>query len=375
MFSGKDYYKILGVSENASEEEIKKAYRKLAFQYHPDKGGDEKKFKEINEAYQVLSDRSKKAQYDAYRKSGGRGSFSDFSNFWQGEGQPFGFGQQWADFSDFGSGFSDLEEILENFFGGFGFKRRRPEVRHGSDIKVDLDISLEEVALGSKKTIVYKRYKVCPRCHGSGSAGGTASEAEFITCPLCGGEGQVRESRSTFFGSFSQIKTCPRCQGTGKVPKNPCPVCKGEGRVLENEKLEIEIKPGVAEGQVIKFSSKGNAGFRGAKGGDLYISLHILKDKKFERKGDDLVTALPLNIVQASLGGKVEIRSLAGETVEVNIPSGVSQGAILKVKNKGLPKFNSRGRGNLLLKVEIQTPKRLSSKAKELLKELGKEIQ
>ena len=373
MFGNKDYYKILGLSENASEEEIKKAYRELAFRYHPDKGGDEAKFKEINEAYQVLSNKNKRAQYDAYRKSGGAG-FSGFSDFWQGGSQPFGFNQQWSDFSNFGSSFSDLEEILEGLFGGFGFKRRRPEVRHGSDIKIDLDVSLEEVARGGKRTIVYKRYKICPQCHGTGSAGGHASAEEFVTCPLCGGEGQIKESRSTFFGSFSQIKTCPRCQGTGKIPKNPCPLCKGEGRILEDEKLEVEIKPGVSEGQVVRFSSKGNAGFRGTKEGDLYVTLHVLKNKYFERRGDNLLTTISLNIVQASLGGKMKIKNLDGEEIEVSIPPGLSQGEVLKIKKKGLPRFASGKRGDLLLKVNIEIPKRLSSRAKELLRELEKEI-
>ncbi len=362
---GKDYYKILGISENASEEEIKKAYRKLAHQYHPDKGGDEAKFKEINEAYQVLSNKEKRAQYDAFRRGGG-GSFSDFSNFWQNQA---GFNSQWADFSNFAD-FSNLEDILNEFFSGFGFSRKGPEVELGSDIRVDIEISLKDVVFGAKKEIVYKRYKICPKCSGSGLAQGS----DFETCPVCHGTGQIRETRQTFFGAFSKVKTCSRCHGTGKTPQKPCPVCKGEGRILEKEKLVLEIKPGVSDGQILKITQKGNAGFRGAGQGDLYVVIHIKKDKGFQRQGDDLIITKKISVFKAILGGEINIKNIDGEILKIKIPQGISEGEVLKVKNKGLPKFNSSKRGDLLVKIKFEMPKHLSKKAKKLLEELEKEL-
>ena len=366
----KDYYKILGVPEDASEEEIKKAFRKLAHKYHPDRGGDEKKFKEINEAYQVLSNKEKRKQYDFARKSGF--NFGDFS---QAKSWPFGFSdwhhQQGETFSDFSFINEDLEEILENFFANFGFARKKRNVRHGSDINLKIDLTLAEVASGTKKVIEYQRLKPCPYCQGKGCQG----KAEYVRCSFCQGEGRIRETRSTFFGNFSRISTCPKCDGLGKILKNPCPNCQGRGVVLGQERLEVKIEPGVSDGQIIKISGKGNAGEREASPGDLYLLINVLKDKRFIRNGDNLIMPLKLNIVQACLGGKVRIKTIQGKILEVNIPQGVSFGSLLKIKNYGLPKFGRRKeKGDLILKIEIEIPKKLSKKAKNLLKELSKEI-
>ncbi len=364
----KDYYKILGINEDASQDEIKKAYRKLAHQYHPDKGGDEAKFKEINEAYQILSNKEKRAQYDAFRKRGaGFGNFSDFSNFWQNNGQ--GFRGQWADFSSF-SDFSNIEDILNEFFSGFGFGRKQPEVRQGSDIQVEIEISLKDAFFGIEKEIAYKRYKVCPKCNGAGSVG----SQEFITCPVCNGTGKVKEIKSTFFGAFSKVKTCSNCQGTGKVPKNPCPICYGSGRVLEKDKIKIKIEKGVADSQILKISEKGNAGYRGATPGDLYVIIHIVPDKEFKRRENDLFIVKEINVIKAMLGGDIELTNIDGEIIKVKIPQGVSEGDIIKIKNKGFPKFASQKRGDLFIKIKLIVPKKINRKTRKLLEEAEKEL-
>ena len=357
----KDYYQILGVQKNASQEEIKKAYYKLAHRYHPDKGGDEKKFKEINEAYQVLSDKEKRAQYDRFGR-----------NF-EGAGGHSGFGSQWAWGNpnvDFGFGdFGDIGEMMEEMFGFGGGRRRQKNIRRGKDIEVEIDISLEEALKGVEKVIRLEKMVVCSRCHGTGAEPGT----RVIKCSLCGGTGQVQQIKKTFFGSFTRYVVCPECHGEGYKPEKPCNVCHGEGRVRATEEIKFFVPAGIDSGQVIKINGKGEAGKRGGEAGDLYVKVFVRKHPLFERRGDDLYISVPISFSQAALGGSVEISTLEGKKILLKVPAGTESGKILRVSGKGIPHFSGYGRGNLYVELVIKTPKRLNKKQKELLEKLKEE--
>jgi len=359
----KDYYKILGVSKNASPEEIKKAYYKLAHKYHPDKGGDEKKFKEINEAYQVLSNKEKRSQYDRFGRvfdggfSGGEGARSGFQWNW-GQGQDMNF--------DFG--FEDLGEMMEEIFG-FGAPRKKRDLRRGRDIEIDLEISLADTLKGKEKTIVLKKFVQCPRCGGSGAEPGS----KIVECFSCRGTGQVQQIKKTIFGTFTQYVTCPECKGEGYKPEKPCNVCHGEGRIKTEEKINVFIPSGVDTNQIIKIEGKGDAGKRGGKPGDLYIRILVRSHPVFERKGDDLYTSIPISFSQAALGGEVEVETLEGKKFLLKIPQGTDSGKVLRISGKGIPHFSGFGKGNLYIELIVKTPKRLNKKQKELLKKLKEE--
>ena len=360
----KDYYKILGVSKDASQEEIKKAYYKLAHKYHPDKGGDEKKFKEINEAYQVLSDKNKRAQYDRFGRvfegeagQGGTEGGFDFGSFWR----------NFSDQSDFGFTGPDLEDILGDFFG-FKTKKRKNEGK-GRDIEVDIEVDLTDTLQGLKKKISLKKYIQCPRCGGTGCEPGT----KLKECFTCRGTGRVQQVQRTFFGSFTRYVVCPVCHGTGKVPTTPCNVCHGEGRIKGEETIDIFIPPGVDSGQIIKIAGKGEAGRRGEKPGDLYIRVEIAPHKIFKRKGDDLFVTLPLPFSTACLGGEIEVPLLSGKNISLKVPPLTSSGKVFRITGKGIPHFSGWGRGDLYVKLIIKTPKHLTKKQKELLKKLKEE--
>lgn len=358
----KDYYQILGVSKNASQEEIKKAFHKLAHQHHPDKGGDSAKFKEINEAYQVLSNKEKRAQYDRFGSSFDQGGF-------QGQQNPFSGGFSGFDFNG-QSGFdaSAFEDIFEDFFGGaspFSSKRGAPKER---DIAVDLHIALEDSFNGGTREIDLNKLVECDNCKGTGAEKGTKT----IKCPSCGGEGSVKEIHRTILGSFAKTSICPQCYGKGEVPEQKCKKCKGEGRVKEIDKILITIPAGISEGETIKISGKGEAGGRKAKSGDLYIKFHIEEHPKFKRRGDDIYHEIGIKFSEATLGIKKDIPTLAGQ-IELKIPSGTQNGKLLKLKGMGMPHLNGRGKGDMYVKVDVTTPTKLTRQQKKIIEDLKEE--
>ncbi len=358
----KDYYKILGVSHSASQKEIENAFYKLAHKYHPDKGGDEKKFKEINEAYQILSNKEKKGQYDRFGQV-----FDGVS------GQPdpgFGFNWAWGKSSGRGADFGvDLGEIFEDIFAGGGQRIRKKDFKKGKNIRVDLEIPLEKILKNQKKKITLYKMISCPRCHGRGAEPGTV----LNKCFACGGTGGVQQIQRTFLGSFTRWTVCPECGGEGQKPEKPCNVCKGEGRIKGEENIEIFIPAGVDSNQVIKVSGKGEAGKKGGNPGDLYVRIFLKEHPTFKRRGDDLFVSLPISFSQAAIGDEIELITLEGAKFLLKVPEGSESGKILRISNKGIPHFSGYGRGNLYVELEVKTPKHLSRKQKELLKKLKEE--
>ena len=349
----------MGVSREASQDEIKKAYRDLAHKYHPDKGGDEKTFKEINEAYQILGNTDKRAQYDKFGKVfeegagfGSEGGF-DFSNFQQ---EGFGF--------DFG----DLGDMMEDFFG-FGRTAKKKDLKRGRDIEVEIELNLEEVLTNQEKEILLERFVVCSRCQGSGGEPGTPIKE----CFSCRGTGEVQQIKRTPLGSFTRVTICPECGGEGYRPDKPCNVCKGESRVKAKEKIKIFIPAGVDTNQVIKVEGKGEAGRKGGKAGDLYVRIYVKAHHLFKREGDDIFVSMPISFTQAALGDEVEIPSLEKTKILLKVPEGTETGKILRVTGKGIPHFSGYGRGNMYVELIVKTPRRLSKKQKELLEKLKEE--
>lgn len=356
-----DYYKILGVSKDASYDEIKKAYRKLAHKYHPDKAnGDESKFKEINEAYQTLSDKSKRAQYDQFGQNfsganGGAGGFSGFSN------------QDGWDFTQAGGanfGGVDFEDIFSNIFGGGGQRGRSPEKR-GQDIQVDLEITFEEMVKGIQKKIKLYKGVTCDQCAGTGGERG----AEIKTCPTCHGSGQVQKTTRSILGSFSQVGICPECQGKGKVYEKKCSQCGGDGRIKKEQEIIIDVPAGIANGQTISIQGAGEAGENNASAGDLYVLIHVLPHKKFSRKGQDVLTTEEINFSLAALGGEIKIETVEGDLI-LKIPAGTQSGEVFRIRNKGITELQGRGRGNHMVKIIVKTPHKLSRKQKKIIEEL-----
>lgn len=367
----KDYYEILGVPKNASQEEIKKAFYKLAHKYHPDKGGDAEKFKEINEAYQVLSNPEKRAQYDKFGRvfegAGGYGAEGapgfDWSSF-DFEG-PFGF-----NFSGFNKDF-DISDIFSDFFGGASRTRHKEANNKGRDLEVTVNLTLEEAAFGTKKEVSFKTYVACEHCKGKGYE----PESKLKTCPLCKGEGVVRESKRTFFGVFTQITDCPKCKGRGKIPEKPCHICGGDGRLYSKKTLSVDIPQGVRNNETIRIKGEGEAGVFSGTAGDLYIKVKILPHPVFERKNDDLFMNLVITFPEAVLGGEKEIETLDKKKIVLKIPPGTESGEVFRIRGKGIKHFNMSGTGDLFIKIKVSTPKKISKKAKELLEELKKEIE
>lgn len=351
----KDYYEILGVEKGASEEEIKKAYRKLAHQYHPDKnGGDEKKFKEINEAYQILSDRQKRNQYDRFGSAFGGGN-------------PFGGNQAWnwdVNFSGF-EDLGDLEDIFGTFFEGLGMRQRRRTYKRGGDIELLAEISLEEAQSGKVLELEYNTYIQCKLCEGVGYTKGTA----FKKCEYCGGNGQIKETRNTFFGGFAHVVSCPECRGAGEKPESVCKSCKGEGRVSHKQRVKVDVRAGVESGQIIKIKGMGEAGENNAISGDLYVKILVDPHSVFERRGDDLWCKKQVSVMDILLGKKITVKNLKGEVVDFVIPQGGNIVDEIRLKGQGMTP-----RGDLVVKLEIETPKHLSKKAKQLLEDLDKEL-
>lgn len=363
----KDYYKLLGVAKNASEEEIKKAYRRLAQQYHPDKtGGNTEKFKEINEAYQVLSDSQKRAQYDQFGTTFEHGGPGDFG----GPGSPFGGFQDFSDIFDiFGGKRKESsfkwEDVFEGVFDtGAGSATRR----RGQDVSIDVTISLVEAAQGAEKEINLYKGVVCSVCRGNGAESGFG----FKQCEVCNGKGQIEERRRAGFFSFSQVRECHQCRGRGDRPIKNCSKCGGDGRVKENKKIKIIIPSGIEDGQILRLSNQGEAGLFGVQPGDLYVAIHILPHSKFRRSGKDIYFQQLISFTQAVLGDKIKVPTLDGDVL-LKIPAGIESGSVLRLHGKGIRKGQTKG--DLLVEIKIKTPKRVSEKAKKLLSELKKEIE
>jgi molecular chaperone DnaJ len=377
----KNYYDMLGVAKTANQDEIKKAFRKLAHEHHPDKkGGNEAKFKEINEAYQVLGNEEKRKQYDQFG--------SAFNNAAGGQGAGFGgFGGQGFNWQDFarqaggqqsGQSFDfDLGDIFGDFFSarggsafGGGGRHRRGQQRSGEDIEVQMAIDFREAIFGAEKIISLDKQDVCEKCGGKGHETGV----KIITCPECKGAGQVRQNQRTIFGTFQSVGVCPTCQGEGKKPEKFCSKCHGDGRIKNKKEVKIKIPAGIDENQSIRVEGAGNAGPKGSRAGDLYISFRIRPDKTFTREGENILTKIEINIAQAALGDKIEVETLDG-TVEMKIPESTQSGKIFILKDRGVPILNSHGRGDQLVEVTVKVPTKLSRKEKQLLEELKNELE
>ena len=349
--ANKDYYAALGLEKGASEADIKKAFRKLAIKYHPDKNqGDkeaESKFKEINEAYQVLSDPDKKAKYDMY-------GTVDFDGSGFGAGGFGGF-----DFSDIG-GFGD---IFESFFGGGGGGRRRNGPQRGSDLEYTINLTFEEAVFGVEKEISIDRSENCETCKGSGAKAGTSKK----TCPTCNGQGQVRVQRQTPLGSFVSTSTCNTCGGSGTVIEEPCTSCHGRGHVRKTRKIKVNIPAGVDTGNVMPLRGQGNHGTNDGPPGDLYIRINVAPSKKFVRKGNDIYIDTHISMGKAALGTEITVATVDGD-VKYTIPAGTQSGTLFRLKGKGVPRVNSSGRGDQYVKVIVDIPKNLNDKQKDALK-------
>jgi len=358
----KDYYEVLGVGRDASKSEIKKAYRRLALKYHPDKSkdkGTEDKFKEISEAYAVLSDDEKRKQYDMYGHAGIDSQYN-YEDIFRG-----------ADFSDI---FRDLgfnfgfDNIFQHFFGGFGGRRGRQGTRRGNDILYRMAISLEDAYFGGKKELEIKRKEKCRECNGTGKAKGS----KVVKCPVCNGSGQVQQTSRTPFGHFTQITVCQKCGGEGEIIENPCRKCHGTGVVENRRKIEVKIPKGVRDGTRLRLAGEGEAGERGAPPGDMYLEIYVKPHERFSREGDDLITLKRISYPEAVLGNEVEIRTMDGKE-KLRIPPGTQHGERFVLKGKGMPGLHG-GHGNMIVQVAIDVPKKVSQREREMLKELSKEM-
>lgn len=363
MADKRDYYEVLGVDKSASADDIKKAYRKLAKQYHPDLHPDDKvaeeKFKEINEAYEILSDEDKKAKYDRFGFAGVDPSY--------GAGGAGGAG-----FGGFGDMDFDLGDIFSSFFGGgFGGQRSaNPNApRRGSDIQSGVTISFEEAAKGCRRTVDVPRIEVCDVCSGSGAAKGSSPQ----TCPDCGGRGQVSTQQRTPFGVISSSKACSRCGGKGTIIANPCPKCKGNGRIRRSVKIEVNIPAGIDDGQIFNVRGQGNKGVNGGPAGDLRVGVNVRPHPFFERDGMNVWCDVNISFAQAALGDEIQVPTLDGK-VKYTIPAGTQPGSVFKIRDRGIPSVNGRGRGDQLLRIIVDVPKSLTQRQKELIRELNREL-
>jgi molecular chaperone DnaJ len=344
----RDYYEILGVGRTATEAEIKKAYRKLAVQHHPDKNPDdhtaEDKFKEAAEAYSVLSDAQKRAAYDRFGHAGVSGAGSG---------------------AGFDPGFSNIEDIFDMFgFGDMfgGRTSRRSTVQRGSDLRYDIEITLEDAAEGKDEKLKIPRLEKCEECEGTGAEKGTQPEA----CITCGGSGQTRYQQ----GFFSVMRTCPNCQGKGRIVRTPCKSCRGQGRIEKERNLEIKIPAGVETGSRLRVAGEGEAGANGGPPGDLYVVIHVKEHDNFERQGANLYSAVPITFAQAALGAEVKVKTLNGEE-DLKIPAGTQTGTVFRLKQHGMPNLSGRGKGDLFVAVTLVTPKTLTKEQRKLLEQLA----
>lgn len=363
MSEKRDLYEVLGVSKDASDAEIKKAYKKLARKYHPDlnRGHEkeaEEKFKEVNAAYEILKDPKKRAQYDQF----GSAAFDGMGGAGAGAGGFSGFG----DFGGFGGSGGGFDDIFDMFFGGAGRGRsRRPGPERGADLRYDLHISFEDAAFGKEVELDIPRTEECGVCHGTGAEPGTHAE----TCPDCHGTGQRQTVHNTPLGRMMSATTCSRCGGTGKINPHPCKACHGTGQKRATHRIKVRIPKGIDNGQRVRVSGGGNAGVRGGGSGDLYVYIFIKPHKFFQRSGNDVLVDVPINFVQAALGATVEVPTIDGK-VDLKIPAGIQSGTTLRVARHGIPFLRGNGRrGDELVHIKVLTPQKLTSRQKELLRE------
>ncbi|MFQ5814212.1 MAG: molecular chaperone DnaJ [Anaerolineae bacterium] len=352
MSPKRDYYDVLGVGRSASQDEVKKAYRRLARQYHPDvnKSPDaEAKFKDINEAYEVLSDQEKRATYDRFGHSGVQG--------------------RWGDFSDFGFGFGGFSDIFGDLFGFGPRTRTRRAPRRGTDLRYNLTISFEEAVFGCEKELDIPRYETCPRCRGSGAEPGTSP----IRCPQCNGTGEVRRTQQSILGSFINVSTCPRCGGEGEIVTTPCSECRGQKRVRVTRTISVKVPAGVDDGTKIRLAGEGEPGTRGGPPGNLYVVLSVKPHRYFRRQDNNIILELAINVAQAALGDEVMVPTMDGED-KLAIPAGTQTGKVFRLRGKGVPYLRRNGRGDQLVIVQVATPTDLSDKQKQLFKDLGKTL-
>ena len=359
----KDLYEILGVSKDASDAEIKKAFRRRARELHPDvnKAADaEDQFKELNEAYDVLSDPNKRAQYDRFGTIPGAA------------GGGYGGGSGYVDFDDlFGGGFGGMGDIFSSFFGGQGGQGGRPARKEGRDMGVGLRITLEEVARGVEKEIVYDRLAPCPDCKGTG----LGENGKVVTCPECGGKGRVVSVQRTFLGDMQTATTCKKCNGTGSSIENPCPECEGQGRVPDRQRVTVKVPAGIRDGQQLRVGGFGEAGIQGAQAGDLIVTCRVQPHEFFERDGDDLHGRANISFIQAILGAEIEIDGIMpDEKVQVRIPAGCQNEQVVRVKSFGMPRLKSDIRGSMYVHVNVVIPEKITKKQRELLEKLADEM-
>lgn len=348
----KDLYEALGLQKGASDEEIKKAYRKLAKKYHPDLNpGDktaEEKMKEVNAAYEILSDPEKKARYDQFGHAGVDPSYG-------------GGGGQYSGFEDF-----DLGSIFDSFFGGGmgGGQTRRSGPRKGESIRASVTLTFEEAAFGCQKQITVNRVETCPDCGGNGAKAGTSAE----TCPDCHGTGQIKTTQRTILGMMSTSSPCSRCRGTGKIIKDPCPSCRGAGSLRKQRMITVQIPAGIDHGQTISVRGEGNAGQNGGPAGDIFVTVNVTPHEIFKRRGQDVMVELPVTFVQAALGAELEAPSIDGK-ISYNMPEGTQPDTVFRIRGKGIPNLNGRGRGDQFIKVKIEIPRNLTREQKDILRQ------
>lgn len=359
--SKRDYYEVLGISKSASKQEIKKAYRQLAKQYHPDRNkeeGAEDKFKEVQEAYEILSDEQKRSAYDQYGHAGtqgfggGMGGFGNFGDFQEAFG---------------GADLGGLGDILGSFFGG-GFQggggRGRASRSRGSDLQVTITLEFEEAVFGVEKNIEYERFVSCEHCNGIG-----AKDGELETCSTCNGNGQVAQVQRTILGSMQVVTTCPTCGGTGKVAKTPCEHCDGKGRNKVKDSLKINIPAGIPDGVTLRFQGKGNAGEKGGTAGDLFVNIEVKEHAVLERRGNDIYMDTHVDVVTAVLGGEVRVPTVHGD-VMMKIPAGTQSEKVLRLKSKGGPIFKKNENGDQYVRIIVDIPEKLSSEQRKLWESL-----
>lgn len=363
MAGKRDYYEILSVTREVTTDELKKSYRKLAVKYHPDKNpGDkeaEDKFKELGEAYDVLSDPDKRAAYDRF----GHAAFAQGGGAPRGGGfhDPFDIFREVFGGGGGGGGGGGMGGIFEQFFGG-GNGRERENRQRGSDLRYDMQISLEEAAAGAEKEIEVSKLEACGVCKGTGAESGS----RVVSCPTCGGRGQVVSSR----GFFQVSQTCPRCRGTGQSVERPCPKCKGEGRAEQASRIKLRIPPGIEDGSRLRSTGNGEAGIRGGPRGDLYVVVHVKEHEFFERDGENLYCEIAVSFATAALGGEVKVPTFDGPAA-LKVPAGTQSGTVFKLKNKGMPVLNSTAKGDLMARLTISVPQKLTAEQKKKVEELA----
>lgn len=353
----RDYYEVLGIAKTATQDEIKKAYRSLAKKYHPDVSTEAKevaeaKFKEISEAYEILSDEEKRKLYDQYGHDGVKNSF----------GQD---GFSWDDFTR-ADDISDIfGDIFGGMFGGRGRGRSRNSAQQGDSLRYDLEISLEDVLNGKKVNLDIPHAILCDACKGTGGKDG-----KVTTCKTCGGQGQVQRVTRSPFGNMVTVSECPDCRGRGKTSEEKCPNCRGSGRVTKEAKISLNIPKGIEDGMRLRVAGEGNAGYNGGPAGDLYVVIHVKDDKTFDRDGANLWTGITASYPKLVIGGEEKVKTLEGETVMLKIPAGTDVGTVLRIPGKGLPRMNSSSRGDLMVRVSVNVPKKVSAEVRELLMKL-----